>query len=445
MATRRRSKAKTSDLPEVVMKDLKDTLHAEIDLEKVAAESAVKVEKSIGNENAINTQKGEVSEARGATEENSVQPRAKTIQSTAVTVIKPLRPYLKDTRSSRSSSSSFAKAAAEATATAKLEESVANEIAINTPKGEEDAKENVTEAKGATAENSVEPRATTIHATAATAIKPLRPHSRDARSPRPQDSPASSKTSVKDRIRNANAKASGSVRDRSRSVKGRIQKFQTGGKENANATGFQMIGLQTLGFVSNKVPVSSYDKKDDDSVSTTYSFFCSNDEDSEYESDSESEYDDSDDDTIFDSVHVIAPDLTPIEIEIDSAVETLADIKTAVAEASGIPIDDLRLAIHSDTEKSNQTHLDDDFKLSPGDILWVDPATVVVKLPDGNSKLELSVFPGTLLSDIKDYIAKSTGTTPSRQLLYSFERNFDEELEDDAPIATDCILRLTVY
>ena len=92
-----------------------------------------------------------------------------------------------------------------------------------------------------------------------------------------------------------------------------------------------------------------------------------------------------------------------------------------------------------------RSDLPDRFKLSPGDILTVQPSTVIVKLPDGKSKLELSAFPGTLLSDIKDYIAESTGTTPSRQMLCNFHKNFDEELEDDLPIAADLTLRLTVY
>ncbi len=232
------------------------------------------------------------------------------------------------------------------------------------------------------------------------------------------------------------------------SIKDRIGKF--GGSNNTNPSGFQMIGLATLGL---KNTVTSKNEKKDDidkSNSTTYSFFCSNDELSEYESSdfSDSDSESSDTDGEFESIHVIGPDLTPIEIPLDSDSETLGNIKGVVAEAAGIPINELRLGLQneaSDLDESLRTNLDDNFKLSPGDILAVQPSTVVVKLPDGRSKLELSVFPGTLLSDIKDYIAQSTGTTPSRQLLFNFEKNFDEELEDDEPISTDCTLRLTVY
>ena len=261
-----------------------------------------------------------------------------------------------------------------------------------------------------------------------------------------KDRPGKIRTGGKE---NASAKPRGSIKDR-------IGKFQTDGEANTNASSLQMIGLATLGL-KNAV-TSNSNKKDDDSESTTYSFFCSNDEmtndcineydsndidDSDYESDS-----DSDSDGEFENIHVIGPDLTLFEIPLDSDSETLGNIKHVVAEAAGIPVDELRLGLQnqdSDLEESRRTHLTDDFKLSPGDILAVQPSTVVVKLPDGKSKLELSVFPGTLLSDIKDYIAESTGTTPSRQLLYSFEHNFDEELEDDLPVATDCTLRLTVY
>jgi len=246
-------------------------------------------------------------------------------------------------------------------------------------------------------------------------------------------------------------------------IKDRIGKF---GKEKANAGGFQMIGLQALGLknaVAGGTKKKESEKKDDDSASTTYSFFCSNDEESEYSereeeveeeesvyeaSDSSNSEDESSVDEEFDSIHVIGPDLTPFEIQLDSEFEKLGNIKQAVADASGIPVDELRLGLQSeesDIEDSHRVLLDDDYMLNPGDILAVQPSTVVVKLPDGNSKLELSVFPGTVLSDIKDYIAESTGTTPSRQLLYDFQKNFNEELEDDTPISTDCILRLTVY
>ena len=265
--------------------------------------------------------------------------------------------------------------------------------------------------------------------------------------PKPSDSAKGRKGEIQtDGKENEAAKPRGSIKDR-------IGKF--GKNHNTNPSGFQMIGLATLGL---KNTVTSKNEKKDDidkSNSTTYSFFCSNDELSEYESsafsdsDSDSESDvESDTDGEFESIHVIGPDLTPIEIPLDSDSETLGNIKGVVAEAAGIPINELRLGLQneaSDFDESLRTNLDDNFKLSPGDILAVQPSTVVVKLPDGRSKLELSVFPGTLLSDIKDYIAESTGTTPSRQLLFNFEKNFDEELEDDEPISTDCILRLTVY
>jgi hypothetical protein len=401
---RRRKSRNSKGLPEKVMNELKDTLHLKADKENATVEAESKQEKSFFNKIVINAPTSQANERRS---------------------IRSLRPSLKDTPSFRnpSNGSSTAKAAAEATAA--LEKSIENE---NT-------------------ENSTKPQSKTIPST---------------------NSSASTKASIRDRIRKfqtegeENANATESANDGIRkihtggkenvnakvpkSVNDRIKKFQTGGKENANASGFQMIGLQTLGL---KNVVAGTAKKDDNSSSTTYSFFCSNDEESEYEdSDSSDSEDDSSFFDEFDSIHVIGPDLVPFEIQIDSNAERLGDIKEAFSVASGIPVDELRFAIQSeesDIKESYHVTLEDDFRLTPGDILAVQPSTVVVKLPDGHSKLELSVFPGTLLSDIKDYIEESTGTTPSRQLLYNFEKNFNDKLEDDTPISTDCTLRLTVY
>merc|ERR1712025_924017 len=107
-----------------------------------------------------------------------------------------------------------------------------------------------------------------------------------------------------------------------------------------------------------------------------------------------------------DSIHVICQDLFPMEIELKTDSSTVSDIKETVAETSGIPIDELRLVVHSDVsdiDESYRNPLDDDYKILPGEILTIQPSTVVVKLPDGKSKLELSVFPGTILSDIKQF------------------------------------------
>jgi len=393
---------------------------------QAAAEATKKLDISVINEIAI-----EESSTENATEAEKVTkqkpagaPQDKTVKVTNRKSLRPLRPSFKDTPSIRASNgSSFAKAAAEATSI--LDESINLETALQLPGND---------------------------------------------TPNVQ-SPCSSKGSIQDRIRkfqssgmenvqNVQTKSpvQGSVNGTRKVMKDRIQKFQTSGKENANGnlntSGFQMIGLQTLGFMSKNSSLagSAEEKKDGDSVSTTYSFFCSNDEDSEHESsdysDSSCMSDDSSMDDQIDSIHVIGPDLVPIEIVLKTNSERVSNIKETIAEASGIPIDELRLVVHSeasDIDESHRNTLDDDYKLSPGEILAVQPSTVVVKLPDGNSKLELSVFPGTILSDIKEYISNSTGTAPSRQLLYDFEKNFNDELEDEAPIVSDCVLRLTLY
>ena len=127
----------------------------------------------------------------------------------------------------------------------------------------------------------------------------------------------------------ATAKPRGSIKDR-------LGKFQTGGEENATPGGFQMMGLATLGL-KNTVEGESKKKDGYESGSTTYSFFCSNDEmtndvisdynSSDFEcSDYESSSDENDSDDEYDSIHVIGPDLTPYEIELDSDCETIRDI-----------------------------------------------------------------------------------------------------------------------
>ncbi len=507
-----RKRQSSTGLPEKVINELKDTLHGKDDEGKSAVER-----KKIDAEKP--TVKGD---SPKKTKVKSIESRAKSFGTT----IKPLRPSSKDTQR-RYSDDGTSVAAAAAEAMARLEASVVDEI-----KKEENGTRNSSISEK-TNEASVETEKKQAFR------KPIQPSSNDTP---PVNSPATSKSTIKDRIGKfqngntntkspasvkgsigkvqagamettdskpvgsikdrlgkfqmegkenineqspepiksrvgkfrvagkENTKSPGAVKDRKGkipnsgkensaakprgSIKDRIGKFQTGGTTNTNSTGFQMIGLATLGL-KNTMNGGSKKKEDiDRSESTTYSFFCSNDELSEYESSNFSESDcdssdeDSDSDGEFESIHVIGPDLTPIEIPLDSDSETLGNIKGAVAKASGIPIDELRFSLQtekSDLDESLRTNLDDDFKLTPGDILAVTPSTVIVKLPDGRSKLELSVFPGTLLSDIKEYIAKNTGTNPSRQLLYNFEENFDEELENDEPISKDCTLRLTVY
>jgi len=505
-----RKRQSSTGLPEKVINELKDTLHGKDDEGK----SAVERKKNVVEKPPRN------GESPTATKGKSIESRAKSFGTT----IKPLRPSSKDTQRRYSGDGgSIAVAAAEVMT--KLDASVVDEI----KKEENDRR------SSPTLEKSNEAIVETAKKN--TSRKPLQPSSRDTPA---VNSPASSKSTIQDRIGkfqnvDTNTKSPSSLKSRvgkvqpgekdttdsksMGSIKDRLGKFQTGGKENANtqspepikarvgklqvdgkgntkspeavknrkgkiqtsgkeneaakprgsikdrigkfqtggttttnATGFQMIGLATLGL-KNTMNANSKKEEMDRSESTTYSFFCSNDELSEYESSDFSDSDcassdeDSDSDGEFESIHVIGPDLTPIEIPLDSDSETLGNIKGAVAEAAGIPINELRLGLQSeesDLDESLRTNLDDDFKLSPGDILAVTPSTVVVKLPDGKSKVELSVFPGTLLSDIKDFIAERTGTNPSRQLLYNFEENFDEELEDDEPISTDCTLRLTV-
>jgi len=376
-----------------------------------------------------------------------------SLQNGNESTLKPLRPSLKDTPFVRAKTgTSFENAAAEATAY--LEGSTVNNSGRDISKVEESTLE-VVVSNEVTKDSLVDPQAKAV-ANNEVKSKPQQSS--------PIDNPASAMASVKDRILkfspgtdNANTisgrinstilKPFGTDNTNGKAcIKNRIQKFQPTGEENAHATDFQMIGIQTLGLAGSKdKPKADSAKNDDCSASTTYSFFCSNDEASEDEDD-ESREDSSMGE--YESIHVIGPDLTPIEIPISSDSERVGSIKEAVAKASGIPVEELRLAIQSedsDIEESHRISLDDDYELSPGDILAVQPSTVVVKLPDGGSKLELSVFPGTIISDIKEYIAENTGTDPSRHLLYDFEKNFNDELEDETPITTDCILRLTLY
>ena len=417
---------------EPVIEELKETLGIEED--KAMMLATTKPEKRVAKSSVQSTSNG-------------------AFQTRKEKTIRPLRPSLKDTPSIRAQTgTTFANAAAEATAY--LEGSTVNIARSDAPKVVESGSDVVAENE-VTTETSVKPQNKSFQ-TNATESKSLQSPATNI--------PASAMSSVKDRIQNfssgkdnANIMSAeedstipkpdetDSINARS-SIKNRIQKFQT--KENANATSIQIIGIQTLGLAAWKdKPKADFANKDDCSASTTYSFFCSNDESSEYE-DGNSKSGDSTSMGEYESIYVIGPDLTPIEIPIYSDSERLGSIKKFVAEASGIPVEELRLAVQSeesDIEGSHRIALDDDYKLTPGDILAVQPVTVVVKLPDGGSKLELSTFPGTVVSDIKEYIAENTGTDPSRQSLYDFEKNFNDEMGDETPITTDCILRLTSY
>lgn len=268
--------------------------------------------------------------------------------------------------------------------------------------------------------------------------------------------PTSNTSSVKDRIGKYQTKLPGFAREKTSTVepvavgssavnamrrgtlKDRIGKFQTGSGDNAIPSGFQTIGLATLGLQKVVATDSANSKKDCDSVASASSFACCKDSaEHEHESDADSE-DESSVDEDSEKIRVIGPDLNLIDVPMDSPSEKIGTLKLFVAEATDIPIADLRLGFHSDEQP-----LVDDFEVTAGAILAVLPLTVVVYL-DSDSKLELSVFPGTSVSNIKDYITENTGTTPSKQQLYDFDDNLNNEMGDEEVISTDCTLRLSV-
>jgi len=227
------------------------------------------------------------------------------------------------------------------------------------------------------------------------------------------------------------------------SLKDRIGKFQTSASKNEGVpSGFQTIGLATLGLKS--VLRESTRKKDDAT--------------SKHESDDENSEtsildDDDDDDDDDNCIRVIGPDLDLIRIPLDTDDEDcpgnkrVGALKSIIAEATGFSPEDLRLGLHSDevdAEEMDNMPLDDDDTVSPGDIVVVLPSTVLVHRDGGDSNLELSVFPGTIVGNIKDYITEHTGTAQQSQRLYNLDGDMNKELGDDEPIAMDCTLRLSV-
>ena len=243
-------------------------------------------------------------------------------------------------------------------------------------------------------------------------------------------------------------------------LKDRIGKFQTGSTDATVPGAFQMIGLATLGLknIGKKEAVENDDEQSD----STSSFFCSGDSSSSCDSSSSSESslggslasgsshsecgsDDGNNDDDDDVIRVIGPDLALIEISLDdgATTETVGTLKARIAEAAGLPIADLRLGLHTSEGGLGETPLDDTTEVTRGAILAVLPSTVVVHL-DERSKLELSVFPGTLIGNIKEYITENTGTPPDQQMLYNLDGHLSKELGDEHPIAADCTLRLSV-
>ena len=155
---------------------------------------------------------------------------------------------------------------------------------------------------------------------------------------------------------------------------------------------------------------------------------------SEDEESSSKEGDDDDDDSV--NITIITPELKPLKVHLDPN-DTMKDVKRKIAKDIGLPPDELRLSRHSD-----EALVPEDFTPKAGDIYTVEPPTVIITSPTGQT-FELSVVSDTTIDDVKDYLVEQTGVPKEEQKLFMLDGD-GIELNDDVHIKTDTNLKLNV-
>jgi hypothetical protein len=129
------------------------------------------------------------------------------------------------------------------------------------------------------------------------------------------------------------------------------------------------------------------------------------------------------------TVSVTTPDGEVFTIEIDKS-DLSRDIRKKIAKKAGIPIKDLRLA-------QNGCPVDKKFLPTPGDALTIRLPDIRITLSDG-TKLKMPATASTTIDDVKDYLAKETGTARENQELYFYGMN-GKELITELPKSSDGI------
>lgn len=134
------------------------------------------------------------------------------------------------------------------------------------------------------------------------------------------------------------------------------------------------------------------------------------------------------------SFTVVAPDETSFPVTIEGN-DTPEEVREKISRKVGVPVTQLRLSM-ADEE------LAEDFVPSQGDTVMVDPPTVTVELPDGET-LELEALPSTTVGDVKETIEEETGISFSQQWLLDLDSDA-QILDDGHLIKADMNLKLEV-
>ncbi|KAG7342661.1 ubiquitin family protein [Nitzschia inconspicua] len=132
-------------------------------------------------------------------------------------------------------------------------------------------------------------------------------------------------------------------------------------------------------------------------------------------------------------ITIKTPDENAFTIEIDAneAVKTLRDM---ISTRLGIPSQEIRLSMEDE-------ELSGSFVLSNGDVVTIEPPSVVVSLPNG-ATLELAASKDTTVADIKEVLKDETGVSIQKQKL--FVEGGQEPMEDETAITKDLKIRMEV-
>ncbi|KAL3923279.1 MAG: hypothetical protein SGILL_001746 [Bacillariaceae sp.] len=120
-----------------------------------------------------------------------------------------------------------------------------------------------------------------------------------------------------------------------------------------------------------------------------------------------------------------------IEVEGEKSVES---VRKLLAVRTGIPLEELRLSV-------DEEELQDSYVPAEGDIITIEPPTVEVLLPDGET-LELAASHDTTIADIKDVLVEEAGVPVEKQKIILTGSN--DALHDETLITKDMSIKLEV-
>ncbi|KAG7371765.1 ubiquitin family protein [Nitzschia inconspicua] len=132
-------------------------------------------------------------------------------------------------------------------------------------------------------------------------------------------------------------------------------------------------------------------------------------------------------------ITINTPDENAFTIEID-ANEAVVTLRDMISTKLGIPSQEIRLSMEDE-------ELSGSFVLSNGDVVTVEPPSVVVSLPNGES-LELAASKDTTVADIKEVLMDETSVPIQKQKL--FVEGGQEPMDDETAITKDLKIRMEV-